>query len=121
MGIETNVSTEEQAKYQKHKEVTRAFSIVVLDINEDEEETSERKNRLTGPTPFDNRMEIAQLDPLKNSELGILKSSRSVGMIIKKLIFLSLPIVYIGSTPVKRLSKKQFVHKRSFCGSAGSG
>lgn len=53
-------------------------------LNENEAEYSQKTKRLTGPSQYDSRIELFQLDPTINWQLAIFQKSESVGMIIEK-------------------------------------
>ncbi|WP_316827426.1 serine protease [Pedobacter miscanthi] len=47
-------------------------------------ETESKKNRLYGPSPFDSRIELRQLNPLIPQQNNILTNSASVGLLVRK-------------------------------------
>lgn len=69
---------------QKTATVVVVDHVVVGISDNDQEPLRRKKDMLQGPTQFDSRIEIAELNPLVPAQLDVLKNSRSVGMIIRK-------------------------------------
>ncbi len=58
---------------------------VVLSVSESEaEDRPHKKNYISGPTPFDSRIETLRLDPKDTSQNKILQNTFAVGMIVEK-------------------------------------
>lgn len=53
-------------------------------IESPEERAPFRKDRIAGPSQFDSRIELRQLNPLITWQQNILQNARSVGLVIKK-------------------------------------